>query len=1353
MFNILTPKKIPAVLMLFMISAIILFVLVLLLEHSIKYQLYIFGVSLVVILYVLVQKTGYKFTLSIPNVIKIFDYFLIVCSLILFTFIIAFNPVNEESFYFSVIVSFFLPGWVLLRILGIVENRKTVPGMLEVISLSFVCSLGLTALSFFLLSALKIDNFLLQSGIFLFASLLPILKNRFRQSDENQQSFSVHHSIEIRLFDILILGWIFLFFIFVISSLYPLLAENPYSDISRLFSLSKQAIVNPAAFATPYPWYNFNLATILGQTSTPPVMFLSGIAYLSIFVIISFYIMSRVYLSDIEKGAHRIATVFFFVFSGFGWVYFIQEKLTMFDSSKYTQLLLDVSKNTYWDILYGQGAWLWLWFRPLTLGFTIFFVLLYLMKQDYLSRRNYIIIVSFLLLTFSQIHIPELVIFVFLIFFLALFRPKVKLRLKETSLSALIALPISVLFMIVYQYLYSSTYYPTSVVFLLGLAFLSGLIFLLVHFSKRPKIKLNLNPFAVAYVFLGIFFGLFFYWFSITKNFLLDNITSILAIPWEFYPVLLGVIGALSIPGSILVYKKYSNNPIIIFLILIIFALIFGRLITFINAEFFSTGYWERRIIPFVFVPAAIFASLAFMKIFRYRFQTKKLSNSKKIVVLSILASVVLAGTLSTFVTIEYFLFILPENVIQDNERKLQNKLNEFNPKSMLLTLTDRSRSVSAFSSIAFIPNNYRSQLWSSSSPEITLEALSFFGNPSIILLNDYDLDNIPKYENSHIGTHIVQNYPVAYEGPEGKIIQLKINSHSSAHSELVLVNIGNENNFYYAYDILSLGNYNYTTAFLLDVNSLRKAKIVVVPNEDSANTLIEYKKIYNLPFEKLFVLNLDGYDSLVNASYTTSKSKIIIDDNASSDWLTYGTGTGIIGVPNLEESLDIKTIGENSLSINVGKGNYSLWEIKRNFNEPLNVSEFDWVKFNWYGKGDGERYVVQFTSNPGEFFWYTFDDTWKGWKQVILPLHKADVYEDIFGIMVNKVTKPGATWEKIDSVIIKTEASNKNQGGEFFLDDFTFDEKFKSSKIISSKTNKEIEFSSSVNLDYFIDSTNYNTIAYYEGGNPFILQKSFENFEMFYLNVKPIVDKFNYFDSKTQSDFYQLGNLLDLIDFKLPKFHEIKKSEHGLTAGNLATFRNAAIVGNTTIFSSSAIISLNNTSISVNFDGENLDFQDVHQIIPINIDELTINSQTVVIDGGSGYYTRVFFNSSTIKLSGEPSEILIRYQDENESIITGKEIQINLPESTMFIRQPNVMINGLIKFEDFIGYRNLGSLRVLNEDIQFVGNVTWKTKFSDEFNLVLNPSFRGEIIRSDPIYPYEELINLRNIFNLSFLP
>jgi len=619
----------------------------------------------------------------------------------------------------------------------------------------------------------------------------------------------------------------------------------------------------------------------------------------------------------------------------------------------------------------------------------------------------------------------------------------------------------------------------------------------------------------------------------------------------------------------------------------------------------------------------------------------------------------------------------------------------------------------------------------------------------------------------------------------------------------MVLVIPENQNKFFYAYDILTLGNYNYTTVLLSDVNSLRMAKTIVVPNEESATKLIEYKKKYNLPYEKLIVLNLDGYGSLVNVNYSSPLSKKILDDDKLSEWITIGSGSGKIDVPYLESNYNfekstieeetnyrIPTIenkivedakkavakakkliegekdfqGEDNsnfsttyndyLSINVGEGNYSLWEITKKFNEHVDFSEYDYVKFNWYGKGDGKRYVVQFTSNPEEYFWYTFDDTWFGWNQVILPMHKTDGEENFLGTKINKVTTTGATWEKIIRIDFRTEASNKNQSGKFYLADFAFDKRFQTSSIKSTLGLKEIQFSTPIQLNSFPVEKNYKTLAYYEGDVPFILQKTYEDFEMFYLNVKPIIDNFNSVDFKSKGDLYNLGTLLDLINSKLPEYKPIKKSNHSLTASDLATFRNATFLGNTKIVTSSALLYLNNSSVSVNLDGEKLDFDGVSQILPININEFVIHTDGLVIDGGSGFYTRALFNSSTIKTTGESSIISIRYQNGTETTISGSEIQINLQESILLIRQPTVMTSGLTKFDDFYAYRDLnGQLRVLGEDIQFLGNVTFKTKFSDEFNIVHKTSFEGKVIRYEPIYPYDELGNFKNIFSSLSLP
>ena len=154
---------------------------------------------------------------------------------------------------------------------------------------------------------------------------------------------------------------------------------------------------------------------------------------------------------ELNKRAPLLATIFFFVFSGFGWIYYLQQRLNLIDLENYFRILLSTIQITYLDTYVGQGLGLWVWLRPVTLGFTIFFVMLYLLKNDSLSKRNYVIITSLLVGSLAGVHFPELVIFVLLIFVLSIFKPSIKLRLKETAISILIGLAIWVFLLFSYQ--------------------------------------------------------------------------------------------------------------------------------------------------------------------------------------------------------------------------------------------------------------------------------------------------------------------------------------------------------------------------------------------------------------------------------------------------------------------------------------------------------------------------------------------------------------------------------------------------------------------------------------------------------------------------------------------------------------------------------------------------------------------------------------------------------------------------------------------------------------------------------------------------------------------------------------
>jgi len=159
----LTGHNIIGVISTISIISVILLAIPLLLEDSIKYSLYIFAFFLAVILLVLLLKSDYNLKFRIPHLKKIIDYFFIISSLIVFISNLDHSLAFDSVFYFVIIISFFLPGWILLRILGIDDIYKKPSGVLL---LSFVCSLGLTSLIFFLTTILQSESVLIQSGIF-----------------------------------------------------------------------------------------------------------------------------------------------------------------------------------------------------------------------------------------------------------------------------------------------------------------------------------------------------------------------------------------------------------------------------------------------------------------------------------------------------------------------------------------------------------------------------------------------------------------------------------------------------------------------------------------------------------------------------------------------------------------------------------------------------------------------------------------------------------------------------------------------------------------------------------------------------------------------------------------------------------------------------------------------------------------------------------------------------------------------------------------------------------------------------------------------------------------------------------
>src|SRR5918999_2413845 len=101
-------NKIPTRLMDLFIVLVIESVVILFLDHPIKYALYIFALSLTGLLFLIAFRYDCKFKLKLANLLsfKIIDYFFIICSVAVLASTIFSTSIVIINFVLSVIVSF-----------------------------------------------------------------------------------------------------------------------------------------------------------------------------------------------------------------------------------------------------------------------------------------------------------------------------------------------------------------------------------------------------------------------------------------------------------------------------------------------------------------------------------------------------------------------------------------------------------------------------------------------------------------------------------------------------------------------------------------------------------------------------------------------------------------------------------------------------------------------------------------------------------------------------------------------------------------------------------------------------------------------------------------------------------------------------------------------------------------------------------------------------------------------------------------------------------------------------------------------------------------------------------------------
>lgn len=830
------------------------------LESQIKYPLFCFETIFIVLLtakYLDRPRFSFKCHFNVPLDISDCFFALVSIGMFLTTF---FEFRTFANILLAILTTSFLPGYVLLRTTNLFSTFSSV----EKITLSYVLSLPVTSFISSILLPIT-SNVLTICSFYLLLSLVPIVISRLLPVRKMETSVQSHDLVEIFLLISLVL-----FFFLWITVFYPRMAYLPGLDIVRHFAAAVTASKTPEFLWSPYPWFTLYQATFYTVSTSSMMVFQTYLACLSIIVIFSFYIMSKAYLKKIDKRLPIITTVCWSIFSGFGWVFFIVKKLTSTNLSPST-LLYYANQSSYWDI--QSSLDLWLWFRPMTIGFAILFVLFYLLKRFDIPKWRFRILFSVLLTTLALFHLPELILFVAFLTSLAVLYPKIRIRIRDAVISTTIGI-ISMIFICSFLNINAGTVrIPSYAISALIVSNVLAYPFLLSRWNGVHRKSWFKVGRLVGTCFLALYIGGLLTWLFSNKIFDPQTVSETLFVPWLIYPVLLGVIGLLCLIRSVTTtdLNELRNETTVVFVCLLLLALVIGRGISIVNLNLFQVEFHERRSILYLFTAAVMIAFPIIIKRNPSK-ATGRLRNKKVLLSTLLMGSVVFGGMTSTLLCADFWVNAFYSSPVDETELSAMTFLSsvlEKNPRSPILTITDRSMCVLDFAGSQTKLNYFRSPVWVSKRPEIPLTVLLSLKYPSTyVYLHQRDIDVLNKsFKTGYLSTHLLRYIPEIFSNSMTKIYEMPSGVPPSLNSKMVLVIPSNstvDSNLFFSYDILSFGMYNYTTKMDCDYEIL-KSNYIVFPFDKSMFLTLDIMDSLRGQEKNLIILNANGYGPFAN--------------------------------------------------------------------------------------------------------------------------------------------------------------------------------------------------------------------------------------------------------------------------------------------------------------------------------------------------------------------------------------------------------------------------------------------------------------------------------------------------------
>jgi hypothetical protein len=1125
----------------------------------------------------------------------------------------------------------------------------------------------------------------------------------------------------------------------------------PDLDINRYNISINDLTSRPDIFYSVFPWFIFDLAAVKELSHAQWEVIQTVLVSLNLIPILSVYVVSKAFFGRIDRRIPILATLFFFIFAGFGWLGFLQLKSEDTNSSQY-MLLARLKIQSHGDIGSPQAQSVWLWFRDLSLGLTICLALLYMLRREPHKKWGQIAVSVLLLVTLSQVHMSEFIIFGAFLFFLSIVGPRTGIRIQETSLSMLIALPLVLALAQLHAHLgYADAKYGSLLT--LYLIPLAGLMLASLFLARTRKIKWfdRLSQGRLASQ------GLFARWSTFVAALLIclsvviwiinidqgSAFSELYAVPLHYYPVLLGVVGIFGVVAFIRFRNKPESTGVIPFLVLFLLALILGRTISFVNTNYFLTGYWERRLVEIAFLAAAMAAPLTLLRISRYFaefLRDRKWARSNPAIKSCFVGGIVLIGTASSFISLEHNTAAIERLAID------KKSIPEFQDNyTTVLTLDNPSQNIAELSNAAYVVDRYRETIWTSQYPEYPLYLLNRLNAGSAIYtVNDNFLDS--RYNMGYVRSHLMSIANVDTLADQSRIYNLQPMIPPSPRSNTVLV-IPNELDpkIHFAYDLLSLSGYNYTTSLLGDEQTMRAATTIVAPTEAIAVQVMESRDLKRLSFKNLLIMNAGGVGPLTKSS-PIALDAFDLDMEDSSSWEGYAVGKGHIGVPELTTSKSSYAVSdgyESNKTFIVRSGENLHWGLARHLSQPVDVANHDEIEIEWLGNGDASWYVIEVKSDDQNYFWYRFMDTWNGWTKLRIPMHVEDGRFSNDGFQLHRVTHGNPSWSHVTNIEIRTEASNINKEGNFGIGSLVFKSQLESNIINFADGREPLHLSNSVLISTGLQ-TNLTTTASYYPGVPFTMHSSRDGYDIHYINILPIIAVMESQNQHSPNELADLKRAFESVDIGIQKIVIQQRTKQEGFNGGFASFGSMKFEGATRLESESALINLSHQSIDIRTESGIQSFQNVHRIVVSSAGSAEIRSTKGEVLPGLSFYSRVVTESPAIDITASataPAEVVLEYYNGSRVEISGDYVRFTPVGADMLVRRPTITCECMASFRTFTAFGEIrDKIGLEPADLRLHGSMRLHLFISDQLTVADFAEIDyDKIERTPPLYDYNE--------------